>query len=43
MPPMLFTALIGMLFNLLFAGVLPASHAGWTKLDGAARIEISVN
>jgi hypothetical protein len=43
MPPMLFTALMGMLFNLLFAGVLPTSDSGWTKLDGAARIEISVN
>ena len=41
MPPMLFTALIGMLFNLFLAGVLPTS--GLTKLDGAARIEISVN
>lgn len=43
MPPMLFTALIGMLFNLFLTGVLPTSHSGWTKLDGAARIEISVN
>jgi hypothetical protein len=43
MPPMLFTALMGMLFNLFFAGVLPSAHDGLTKLDGAARIEISVN
>jgi hypothetical protein len=43
MPPMLFTALVGMLFNLFFAGVLPTHHAGLTKLDGAVRIEASVN
>lgn len=43
MPPMLFTAVMGMLFNLFFAGLLPTDHAGWTKLDGAAQIEISVN
>ena len=42
MPPMMFTALVGMLFNLLFAGVLPTSHTGLTKLD-AAQIEISVD
>ena len=33
MPPMLFTALVGLVFNLLFAGVLPAQHeAGAFKL-----------
>ena len=43
MPPMLFTALVGMLLNLFFAGVLPTHHAALTKLDGAVRIEASVN
>lgn len=43
MPPMMFTTLVSLLFNLLFAGVLPAQDHGWTKLDGAARFERSVN
>lgn len=43
MPPMLFTALVGMLFNLLLTGALPTAQSGMTKLDGASRIEISVN
>lgn len=44
MPPMLFTALVGMLFNLFFAGVLPTHHtAALTKIDSAVRIEASVN
>lgn len=43
MPPMLFTALVGILFNLFFAGVTPTHHAGLTKLDAAVRIEASIN
>ncbi len=43
MPPMMFTSLIGLLFNLLFAGVLPVQDHGWTKLDGVARLEFTVN
>lgn len=33
MPPMLFSALVGMLLNLVFAGVMPEQQAGWRKLD----------
>jgi hypothetical protein len=41
MPPMMFTSLVGLLFNLLFAGVLPAEiNLGVNKLDGA-RVAIS--
>lgn len=39
MPPMMFTSLAG----LLFAGVMPAQDHGWTKLDGVARLESTVN
>lgn len=43
MPPLLFTSLIGLLFNLLFAGVLPTAHHGWSKLDGVARAPLSAS
>lgn len=33
MPPMLFVALVGMLMNLMLAGVMPEQGQGWHKLD----------
>ncbi|MGV8953360.1 MAG: hypothetical protein ACOH2M_19850 [Cypionkella sp.] len=42
MPPMLFTALVGLIFNLFFAGLLPAQHqAGAFKLKAAISIDIA--
>ncbi|MDB5529661.1 MAG: hypothetical protein JWR51_2764 [Devosia sp.] len=42
MPPMLFTALIGLIFNLFFAGVLPEqSQAGAFKLKTAISIDVA--
>ncbi|MET3898232.1 hypothetical protein ABIB57_002181 [Devosia sp. UYZn731] len=42
MPPMLFTALIGLIFNLFFAGVVPEqSQAGAFKLKAAISIDVA--
>jgi hypothetical protein len=42
MPPMLFTALIGLVFNLFFSGLLPAqSQAGAFKLKAAISIDVA--
>lgn len=42
MPPMLFTALVGLIFNLFFAGVLPEQHqAGAFKIKAAASIDVA--
>ena len=42
MPPMLFTALIGLIFNLFFSGLLPAqSQAGAFKLKAAISIDVA--
>ena len=42
MPPMLFTALVGFIFNLFFAGVLPEQHqVGAFKLKAANSIDIA--
>lgn len=39
---MLFTALLGMLLNLLIAGAMPEQAAGWHKLD-AAHVQGSIS
>jgi hypothetical protein len=42
MPPMLFTALIGLVFNLFFSGLLPQQHqVGAFKLKAAISIDIA--
>jgi hypothetical protein len=43
MPPMMFMSLIGLLFNLLFAGALPSTIHGANKLDGVARVTVSAS
>ena len=42
MPPMLFTALLGLIFNLFFAGLVPQQVAGAYKLNGAVSIQASI-
>lgn len=42
MPPMLFTALIGLVFNLFFSGLLPEpQQAGAFKLKAAVSIDVA--
>lgn len=43
MPPMMFMSLIGLLFNLLFAGAVPNTIHGLHKLDGVARVTVSAS
>jgi hypothetical protein len=43
MPPMLFTTLVGLLFNLLLAGVMPQTGYGVAKLNAVAHASHSAS